>query len=634
MSEQAAKSGKLRAFVRANPVPFLALAGLLVGLVLQFGLHQPSSARRVWLATLIVGGIPLVWRTARGMLQGKFASDVVAMLAVVTAVIMDQAFAGVIIVLMQAGGEALESYSLGRASSSLDQLLARAPRTAHRKAGEELTEVEVASVRPGDVLVVRPGDLIPVDGTLLSAQADVDESALTGEPMPRGKSPGDALLSGSVNTGGAFEMRADKIGAESQYSRIVQLVKQAQEERPPLQRLADRYAVWFTPLTLVMCGLGWWITGDIHTILAVLVVATPCPLILAVPVAVISGINRAASLGIIVKGGTALEQIASAKAFVFDKTGTLTLGRPVVEAVTPFDGLTPREILHAAGSVEQLSSHLLGRTLAAAAQKEGGPLTMPTSFQEVAGRGVEADLDGQHIIIGSPRFLMERIGSSGPPHDSTQGALEAYVAIGGKPSGMIRLNDQLRPGVEPMLRRLKAMGVRHTVMLTGDNAENGNSIGSRIGLDEVKANLLPEDKVEALRALKSQYAPIVMVGDGINDAPALATATVGVAMGAHGTGISAEAADIVLLVDDVTRVADAMEAGRRMVHIAKQSIFVGLGLSFACMVAAAFGKIPPVTGALLQEAIDVAVILNALRARSIPKFNTPLTITAPKLGTD
>ena len=612
MTPKATKLERAWVFTKNNPVPYTAALGLLLGGVLHF--HQPALARWVWLATLIGGGTPLVWRTLRGMVQGKFASDVVAMLAIITAVVMDQAFAGVIIVLMQAGGEALESYSLGRASSSLDQLLARAPRMAHRNTGGKLAEVEVASVHPGEILVVRPGDLIPVDGTLLSAQADVDESALTGEPISRGKDLGGALLSGSVNTGGAFEMRADKVSADSQYSKIVQLVRQAQDEKPPLQRLADRYAVWFTPLTLVMCGIGWWVTGEARTVLSVLVVATPCPLILAVPVAVISAINRAAGRGIIVKGGTALEQIADAQAFVFDKTGTLTLGMPVVEAVIPFDGLTPGEILHAAGSVEQLSSHLLGRTLAAAAQA-GGPLTLPTGFQEVPGRGVEADVDGQHVLVGSPRFLKERIGSAGPAQNGAAGALEAYVAVGGKASGVIRLNDGLRPGVDAMLLRLKEMGVRHTVMLTGDNAANGTAIGAKIGLDEVKANLLPEDKVKALQELKARYEPIVMVGDGINDAPALATATVGVAMGAHGTGISAEAAGIVLLVDDVTKVADAMEIGRRMVRIAKQSIGVGLGLSFACMVAAVFGKIPPVTGALLQEVIDVAVILNALRAR-------------------
>ena len=615
MKQQTGSMRKTWAFARANPVPFIALAGLLAGLFLRFGLHQPVPARWTWLATLVVGGIPLVWKTIRGMLQGRFASDVVAMLAVITAVIMEQAFAGVIIVLMQSGGEALESYSLRRASSSLDLLLSRAPRTAHRREGSRLTEIDVAQVKPEDILVVRPGDLIPVDGALLSERADVDESALTGEPMPRSKHSEDTLLSGSVNIGGIFEMKADRVSADSQYSRIVALVRQAQEEKPPLQRLADRYAVWFTPLTLVMCGIGWWWTGNVQTILAVLVVATPCPLILAVPVAIISAINRAASAGIIVKGGTALEQIATAQAFIFDKTGTLTLGTPVVGAIIPFDGVTPKELLHTAGSVEQLSLHLLGKTLAAAAQAAGGTLAMPTNFLEVAGRGVEGDVNGQHILVGSPRFLRERVGSSGPPQNKENDGLEAYVAIMGKPAGVIRLNDKLRPGVKQMQRRLTAMGVQHTVMLTGDNAANAEAMGAEAGMNEIKAQLLPEDKVAALKALKVQYEPLVMVGDGINDAPALATATVGIAMGAHGTGISAEAAEIVLLVDDVTKVADAMEIGQRMVHIAKQSICVGLGLSFVCMIAAALGKIPPVTGALLQEAIDVAVILNALRAR-------------------
>jgi heavy metal translocating P-type ATPase len=613
--QQISKQGKAWAFVQSNPVPLLALAGLLAGLLLLFGLHLPVPARWVWLATLILGGAPLVWRTGRGMLQGKFASDVVAMLAVVTAIIMDQAFAGVIIVLMQSGGEGLENYCLRRASSSLDLLMARAPQTAQRREEAGLKEVDVTEVRPGDTLVVRPGDLIPVDGALLSDRADVDESALTGEPVPRAKHPEDSLLSGSVNTGSAFEMRAEKVSADSQYSKIVQLVRQAQEEKPPLQRLADKYAVWFTPLTLAMCGIGWWWTGEPQTILAVLVVATPCPLILAVPVAIISAINRAASLGIIVKGGTALEQIATAQAFVFDKTGTLTQGTPVVEKVIPFNGAAPQELLYTAGSVEQLSAHPLGQTLAAAARAEGKVLTMPTGFLEVAGRGVEADVDGQHVLVGSPRFLQERVGGSGPPQDSREGSLEAYVAIAGKPAGVIRLNDKLRPGVEEMLRRLKGLGVQHTVMLTGDNAANAKAIGAEAGIDEIKAQLLPEDKVTALKALKAQYEPIIMVGDGINDAPALATATVGIAMGAHGTGISAEAAGIVLLVDDVTKVADAMEIGKRMVRIAKQSICVGLGLSLACMVVATLGKIPPVTGALLQEVIDVAVILNALRAR-------------------
>ncbi len=509
----------------------------------------------------------------------------------------------------------MERYSLRRASSALEQLLARAPRHARRKEGEQLIEIEVTAVRVGDTLVLRPGDLIPVDGVLLTERAEIDESALTGEPLARSKHSGDRLLSGSINQDHAAEMRAVAVSAASQYAKMVELVRQAQAEKPPLQRLADRYAVWFTPVTLVMCGLGWLITGDPRTILAVLVVATRCPLILAVPVAVIGGINRAARAGIIVKGGAALEQIGRARTVVFDKTGTLTHGTPVVTAVVPFGDFSPDTLLRMAGSVEQLSSHLLGRTLAAEAVQRVGALSLPSNFREVTGRGVEAGLDGQHILVGSPRFLIERVGSSGPAQSSGPRGLAAYVAIDGQPAGIIRFDDQLRPGVRGLMQQLQQLGVRRTVMLTGDNAANAEIIGAQAGITQVEAGLLPEDKVRRLLALQAQDEPLVMVGDRINDAPALATATVGVAMGARGTGISAEAADIVLLVDDVTKVGEAVAIGQHMLRIAKQSIFLGLGLSFACMVVASFGYLSPVVGALLQEAIDVAVILNALRAR-------------------
>jgi len=593
--------------LRDNLLPLLVLLGLAGGAILRFGFGQPESARWVWLAALVVGGTPLVVATVRGMLRGNFAADVVATLSIVTALAMGEYFAGLIIVLMQSGGEALERYSLRRASSALEQLLARAPRRARRRDSDRLIEVDVAAVRVGDILVLRPGDLVPVDGTLLTDRAEIDESALTGEPLGRAKHQGARLLSGSINQGDAAEMRADAVSAASQYAKMVDLVRRAQEEKPPLQRLADRYAVWFTPLTLAMCAFGWWITGEPRTILAVLVVATPCPLILAVPVAVIGGINRAARAGIIVKGGAALEQIGRAQAIVFDKTGTLTYGAPVVTAIVPFGDTTADALLRAAGSVEQFSSHLLGRTLAEAARQRVGALPLPTDFHEVPGRGVEADVAGRHVLVGSPRFLTERLGSSGPPQPEGRAGLAAYVALDGQPAGVIHFDDELRPGLPDLLRRLARLGVRHTAILTGDNAANAAAIGARAGIAQVEANLLPEDKVRLLIALRTRYEPIVMVGDGINDAPALATATVGVAMGAKGTGI-------VLLEDDVAKVGEAVAIGQHMLRIAKQSIYLGLGLSFACMIAASLGYIQPVVGALLQEAIDVAVILNALRA--------------------
>ncbi len=627
MTVQLKRGQKIRSFLRANPLPALALLGLAIGGVVRLGFQQAALADWIWLVVLIGCGAPVVWQTVRGMLRGEFAADVVAMLAIVTAVILHEYFAGVIIVIMQTGGEALEMYSLRRASSSLTSLLARAPSKAFRKEQERMVEISVDEVQIGDSLVVRANDLIPVDGMLLSERAEVDEAALTGEPLARPKKSGDVLLSGSVNVGDAFDMRADKLSTDSQYARIVELVRKAQAEKPPLQRLADKYAVWLTPVTLLMCALGWLITGDPQTILAVLVVATPCPLILAVPVAVISGINRAAQIGIIVKGGTAIEQIGHATAVVFDKTGTLTVGMPVFTHVVLFDGLASHhtngaarldqhDLLRLAGSVEQLSTHLLGRTLATAAQKQFGPLALPDHFREIPGKGIEAELEGRRVLVGSPAFLTEQ--TKQPilaQQASTDDAIVTYIAVDGSPKGMAFFNDQLRPGVPDLIKRLRTLGVQRTVMLTGDNAKHATVIGRQAGVDQVEANLLPEDKVRAIEQLKQTYRTVAMVGDGINDAPALATATVGIAMGAHGTGISAEAADIVLLVDDVTKVADAMEIGQRMVKIAKQSIFIGLGLSLSFMVLAAFGLIAPTVGALLQEAVDAAVILNALRAR-------------------
>jgi heavy metal translocating P-type ATPase len=626
---------KVWSFLRDNPIPLIALLGLIGGVVARLAVGDTALAQGIWLVALVIGGAPLVLKTARGMLRGEFASDVVATLSIVTALGMGEFFAGLIVTLMQSGGEALENYSLRRASSALEQLLARAPRRARRREGDQLREIAADEVRAGDILLLRPGDLVPVDGTLLTASAAIDESALTGEPLTRAKVQGERLLSGSVNQGDAAEMRADAPAAASQYAKIVALVRQAQEERPPFQRLADRYAVWFTPVTLLMCGLGWLITRDPRTILAVLVVATPCPLILAVPVAIIGGVNRAARSGIIVKGGAALERIARARAITFDKTGTLTYGAPVVTAIIPFPGFTADEILRAAGSVEQLSSHLLGRALAEAATARFGALPLPHDFREVPGRGIEAALDGRPVLVGSPRFLTERFGNAGPPQPPGVPGLAAYVALDGRPAGLVRLDDQLRPGVADLMRRLRRLGVAHTVMLTGDNRANAEAIAARAGIDRVEANLLPEDKVRLLQELSAGYAPLAMVGDGINDAPALASAAVGIAMGAHGTGISAEAADIVLLVDDVTKVGDAVAIGQRMLRIARQSVFIGLGLSFACMIVAALGYIPPALGALLQEAIDVAVILNALRALgggAMPPAPAPAALGTPDLS--
>jgi heavy metal translocating P-type ATPase len=613
-----------RGIARWYPIPFFAIGGLIVGTVVQYGLGDSQSARWIWLGTLVVGGIPIAWKTLRGMIRGRFAADIVAMLAIIAAILMDQAFAGVVIVLMQSGGEAIEDYGLGRASSSLKALLARAPRTARRKKPDgTLEEIEAGMVRIGDILVVRPGDLVPVDGTIISGNSEVDESALTGESLPKPKSTGDQLLSGSINTEGAFEMRAVRVSQESEYAKIVELVRKAQQEKPPIERLADRYAVYFTPITLAVAAIGFVITQNPVTILSVLVVATPCPLILATPIAVISGVNRAGKQGIIVKTGAAIEQIGRAKAVAFDKTGTITFGTPSFEKIVSINDVPTEDLLYKAGCLGQLSSHVAAQSIATRASQKFQKLEIPRNFKETPGGGVEGDLRGEHVVVGSERFLdsllgngvMEKASGEQIREIQSQGRLLTFVAIDSKPAGVIVSSDQVRADVPVMIQKLHDLGVQETVMLTGDNSTSAQRIAREAGIRSFEADLLPGQKVEALHRLKKRYDPLVMVGDGINDAPALAAATVGVAMGARGAGISAEAADVVLLVDDVGATAEAVWLGQRMLRIAKQGIFLGLGFSFVLMVIAAFGFIAPAFGAILQEIIDASVILNALRAR-------------------
>jgi len=599
-------------FIRSYSLPVIVGGGLVIGLAARFVFAAPEVGQWVFLAALVAGGGPLVVQTLRGMLQGRFAADVVAMLAIVTALVLGQYFAGAVIALMQSGGEALERYAMGRASHSLEALLARAPKLGRRFRGEDVEEVPVSSIAVGDLLLIRPGDLVPVDGEVTVGTSGVDQSALTGEPLPLHAVRGTLLLSGSLNLDGALRLRAVRAAGDSQYQQIVRLVERARRERPPIQRLADRFAVWFTPLTLLMCGVAWVVTGSPTSVLAVLVVATPCPLILATPVAVIAGISRAADLGVIVKSGAAIEQVGRAQAVVFDKTGTLTLGHPVVERVQATDGVPPDELLRLAAAVEQLSSHHLGRAVVDASRLRGARVPAATEFSEAPGAGVAGLVDGRAVVVGSIGFLASRgIAVPRAPEDRTT----AFVSVDGRLAGTIEFADRLRHQVPSLMQRLAVLGVTETVMLTGDRESSAEVIAAHAGIRTVRANLLPADKVAAVEELKRRYGTVVMVGDGINDAPALVAATVGIAMGAHGTAISAEAADVVLLVDDIARVGDAMAISRRMRRIALQSIAVGLGASFLLMAIARVGLVPPAAGAVMQETLDAAVILNALRVR-------------------
>ena len=612
---------KILTLIKQSPIPAFALLGLLCGVVAHV-LHFPATALWIWFSTLMIGGAPIVYHTFKGMLKGEFATDIVAMLAILTAIALHQAFAGVIIVIMQSGGEAIEAYGLRKATSSLNALLKRAPRTARRKKGDQMEEIDVRQVKVGDILIVRPGDLVPVDGTITDGSTEIDESAITGEPLTKNKTMGEKLFSGSIAVNGVFEMRADKVSHESQYAKIVELVQKAQQEKAPIQRLADRYAIFFTPLTLIMCLIGYWATRDLTTVLSVLVVATPCPLILATPLAVICGINRAANAGIIVKGGAPIEQVASTQAALFDKTGTITYGTPHVEEVVPLADESEAEVLHHAAIIDQFSSHSTAKAIVAKALEHHQKLSLPAHFQEIAGEGVEGEINHEIYAVGSHAFIEKKIGIGYLNHHQDisekyfqKNKLLIYVAKNRTCIGLIVLSDRIRPEVPAMIRRLQKLGVKEITMLTGDGKRNAAVIAKQAGIQSFQSDLMPEQKVEAVKKIGRIYSPIMMVGDGINDAPALATATVGIAMGAYGTAISAEAADIVLLVDDLTKVADAISIGQRMLKIAHQSIWIGIGLSFVLMIFAANGLIIPAVGAILQEIIDVTVILNALRAR-------------------
>jgi heavy metal translocating P-type ATPase len=541
----------------------------------------------------------------------------VATLAIVGAVLLAQPLVGLVIVLMQTGGEALERIAEGRASDAVRALEAAAPRTAHRVRGGVVEDVRAEDVIPGDLLLVRPGELVPCDAVVVDGTSHVDASMLTGEPVPVSAAPDTHLMSGSANLDGALTVRAVATAQESQYARIVGLVRSAQASKAPLQRVADRYAVWFTPATLLVCAVTFAASADWMRVLAVLAVATPCPLILATPVAVIGGLNRAARRQIIMRHGTALERIGTATVAVFDKTGTITIGKPHVRRVTPAPGYAAREVLRLAAAVEHSSGHLLARTLVDAAEAAGVKIPAARDVVEAAGRGVAGTVDGRTVVVGARSYVLERTPNGADTVaalESGDAGLRAFVAVDGTVAGMVEYADALRPGVSDVLRDLRALGVQRVMLLSGDHTENARAVAAAAGITEVQGDLLPEDKVAVVRSLVAGGDPTLMVGDGTNDAPALSAATVGVALAGHGGGITAEAADVVVLVDDLSRVTEAMRVSRRTMHIARQCIGVGLGLSAAAMVAAAFGAVTPTFGALLQEGIDLAVILNALRA--------------------
>ena len=614
----------LRDLLRDERVPAAAAAaGVALGALLHL-VSAGDAGDALWGVVTAALLVPLGWSTLRSLLRRDVGVDAVALFSMAGSLALGEYLVGAIVGLMMSGGAALEAYAGRRARRELTSLIERAPRVAHRLVGDLLEEIPVEEIVAGDVVVVRPGEVIPVDGVVASPEAIIDESALTGEPLPLTVQRGGQAHSGTANAGEAFELRATRTAADSAYAALVTLVREAETQRAPLVRLADRYAAIFLPVTMVVAGIAWGVSGDPLRALAVFVVATPCPLILAAPIALIAGVSRAARVGIIVKGGGVIEQLGQARSVLFDKTGTLTLGHPEVEDVIRLDGVDTDELLRLAASLDQVSAHALAEALVHGAQRRGFTLSFPEHPEERLGQGVEGVVDGLRITVGSAAWLYER-GIDGPAAhalaerlDGDHGAGRAKILVGidGVLAGAIVMADRARDDAKGLTERLRAVGVRHVAMVTGDRQAAADEVGRELGVDRVHAEQSPEQKLEVVRALQSdpQLRAVVMVGDGINDAPALAMADVGIAMGSLGATVSSETANAVIVVDRIDRIVDAIAIGRRSLHIARQSVLTGMGLSFVAMAFAAVGLLHPIGGALLQEVIDVAVILNALRA--------------------
>ena len=600
------------------------LVGSVVALAVGALLHasgRGSTGDLIWSGAAAVGVVAATWWVVEAARNRQLGADVVAVLALVGSLAVGEPLAGAVITVMLASGRSLEARASARAEHELRALLERAPRIVHRYDGEDLTEPPIDDVVVGDLLLVQPGEVVPVDGRLERGAAVLDESALTGEPLPVEREAGDAVRSGAVNAGAPFDLRATTRATDSTYAGIIRLVEEAQASTSPFVRTADRFAGAFLLISLVVAGAAWLASGDPVRAVAVLVVATPCPLILAAPVAMVSGMARSARRGVVVKGGAALERLAEGRVLLFDKTGTLTRGRPVVADVVLAGDVPADEVLRLAASLDQVSPHVLAAAVVRAARQAGVDLTLPTEVEEVPGHGVRGLVGERRVAVGKAGWLLPgappRWARSVRRRADLDGALTMFVEVDGEVQAAIVLDDPIRPDAARTIRDLRRDGIERIVMVTGDRADVAETVGSVIGVDLVLAERTPAEKVEAVRA-EERTARTIMVGDGVNDAPALAQAHVGVAIGARGSTASSEAADVVLTVDRLDRLGEAVLIARRTRRIARQSVVAGIGLSLVAMVVAAFGYLPPAWGALAQEVIDVAVILNALRVLRDP----------------
>ena len=599
-------------FFRNRKLMIFVLVGLATGVVLWLTGAETPLAVTSYLVLSVVIVITAV-DMFKDLMRGHWGLDILAVIAMISTLAVQEYVAGLIIALMLTGGEALEDLAARRASRELDQLLNRAPAFAgriHPKTGE-VERIAIEEVTVDDELLVRSSEILPVDGVLISDHATIDESSVTGEPIPVSYHAGDPLLSGTVNSTTSFTMRAQKVAADSNYASIVRLVEEAVDSRAPLVRLADRYAVPFTIVALLIAGFAWFLSGDPVRFAEVLVVATPCPLLIATPVAFMGGMSSAAKLNVIIKDGGVIEVLARVRSAAFDKTGTLTQGKPDVVEIHQASR-TADETLRLAATAEQYSVHVFADPIVAAARAQQLDLHEVTNADEVATNGVLATLDeGTVVRVGKPAFIEEVAGPIDRPVLAA-GETAVYVSVDDELAGVIILSDPIREEAADTVSRLRQAGATEIAMVTGDVAPTAESVAHAVGIRTVHAETTPQSKVEIVRDMRPR--PVLMVGDGINDAPVLAAADVGIAMAGRGATVASESAAAVITSNDIARVADVAYVSRRTVQIALQSIWMGIIISVGLMLVAAFGYLPAVVGALLQEIVDLVAIVSALRA--------------------
>lgn len=606
---------RLSRFLREYKLFSLTVVAIVIGLILQ--LTGKSTAAQ-WMLSIVAlaTAIPLLVEMFEDVRSGRYGIDILAITSIVAAVILGEYWAAIVVSLMLTGGESLEDYAQHRARSELDALVKNSPRTAHVLRKGKTVKVKVSELHVGDKILINAGDAVPTDAIVLEGTANFDESSLTGESLPQAKEKDSQLLSGSINLDGSIQAKVTAAAKDSQYQQIIKLVRSAASTQSPFVRLAERYSIPFTILAFAIAGSLWVLTGDSMRFLQVIIVATPCPLLLAAPIALISGMSRASNYGIVVKTGAAMERMAEAKSIAFDKTGTLTRGEFEVTDVTAVNGYTKNEVLGLAASLEQGSNHVIAKAIVNAAQDKKIKLTKAKRIKETAGKGLSTSLKGQEIIVGRLAFLEEHhIEKPAKLKVDTTAKTVVYVSIDGEMVGAVSLSDELREDAESTLTRLRNMGLKKILLITGDNNSAAKHVASQLGIHEVHAEALPVDKLGVLD--KSKDRPLIFVGDGVNDAPILTAADVGVALGAKGSTAASESADMVIMVDSVGRVATAFEIAKRTFGIARQSILIGIALSVGLIIMFSTGKFSPLTGAILQEVVDVFVIFNALRAHLI-----------------